>query len=779
MFRRKLAQLLLVLGLAFALLASLHSVAASPAGAAPEPSFGSLPSYDVPLAPQAITEYRNAGQVVMRSWLDQNGQKVTQRIELGKNMRTLEEVMQDSHPEGSGPPIIATLYSYERGGTYQGGIQDGITAEDINSDSRPEILYSGYAIGPLYAYDLDGNPIWNTGSAQGAVHASAIPGSVIMGINRSYLTDTIRILNGQGQTIAFHQVWNYISDPATVIGKNFCIGEQDFRLHCYSFGDDSVTPTWTSGYFNGQRVETGAIGDFDNDEQTEIVVGENGSSGGQDIRAFDLTTGNLHWSHPAAGIGKEAYPGLWTTAGDLNGDNNLEIAYVTRITQYPWTPKIRLLSNAGNQAWEGTPINDSSYGNGVAIGDLNCEDGRGIPELATLTEGGIDVFTWDTRTMTYTEAPGWPVSWDDGQTWDGNWSVTFGDVNNDGFQEVIAGSQVAGSALYGELRVYSRSGELLYGPYQMELGDGGTPAVVYDPVRGRNLLVVKASPWDGYSGWKATGYVFDFGGSSITANPVAAWSQFQHDAAHSGLYQPTPCFVPQVADLAITKAAPTHAHVGDILTYTIMVTNTGPTTATNVIMTDTLPSGITYYTATSSCQLVGLTPAGGIVSCFLGDFRPDTTNLITIATSVGISGIMTNTAIVTSSVTDLNLANNTATAVTRVEPFCISINNIEVTATSPVTTGVRMTFTLVFTPYNYSPVDYRVYPGDGTEIKGIGYSTYANSFVIPYTYTTAGLYNAIGAGKNCDASEYVTDTVQVTVLPQWRRLYLPLLLRNG
>ena len=46
--------------------------------------------------------------------------------------------------------------------------------------------------------------------------------------------------------------------------------------------------------------------------------------------------------------------------------------------------------------------------------------------------------------------------------------------------------------------------------------------------------------------------------------------------------------------LAISKAGPVSALDGEVITYTLTITNRGSTTATNVVVTDSLPAGVTY-----------------------------------------------------------------------------------------------------------------------------------------------------------------------------------------
>src|SRR5262249_16901703 len=58
---------------------------------------------------------------------------------------------------------------------------------------------------------------------------------------------------------------------------------------------------------------------------------------------------------------------------------------------------------------------------------------------------------------------------------------------------------------------------------------------------------------------------------------------------------------PQQSDLAVTKTVsnPT-PNVGDTITFTLKLTNTGPDAATNVTVQDLLPTGLTFVSATPS-----------------------------------------------------------------------------------------------------------------------------------------------------------------------------------
>ena len=114
------------------------------------------------------------------------------------------------------------------------------------------------------------------------------------------------------------------------------------------------------------------------------------------------------------------------------------------------------------------------------------------------------------------------------------------------------------------------------------------------------------------------------------------------------------------ADMAIVKiGSPNPVTEGTLLTYTLTVTNNGPASATNVTVTDTLPSAVTYL-STSTTQ-GSCSEAGGTVTCLLGPMANAATATISILTMPNASGIVTNTATVSADQTDPNLANNTST----------------------------------------------------------------------------------------------------------------------
>ncbi len=98
------------------------------------------------------------------------------------------------------------------------------------------------------------------------------------------------------------------------------------------------------------------------------------------------------------------------------------------------------------------------------------------------------------------------------------------------------------------------------------------------------------------------------------------------------------------ADLAVTKDVNNHTpSVGSSVTYTVMVTNSGPAAATNIVITDLLPSGVTYqsYTATQG------TYNSGNGQWSVGNLADGASATLTITALVAGTGTITNTAAIT------------------------------------------------------------------------------------------------------------------------------------
>jgi uncharacterized repeat protein (TIGR01451 family) len=155
----------------------------------------------------------------------------------------------------------------------------------------------------------------------------------------------------------------------------------------------------------------------------------------------------------------------------------------------------------------------------------------------------------------------------------------------------------------------------------------------------------------------------------------------------------------KLADVQVTKStAAASVPVGSDVVYTITVYNAGPSTATNVVLNDTLPAGLTLKSAVptkGTCQ--------GALTCNLGNLRSGASVaiLVTAASDPALSGqTVTNTATANANEPDPNAANNTDDADVTFVPAPPQPANVVVTKTSSPSTvvvGDVLTSTIVAT----------------------------------------------------------------------------------
>jgi len=161
----------------------------------------------------------------------------------------------------------------------------------------------------------------------------------------------------------------------------------------------------------------------------------------------------------------------------------------------------------------------------------------------------------------------------------------------------------------------------------------------------------------------------------------------------------------QAADLYITKSAsPTSINSGQEVTYTITYGNLGPETATDTVITDTLPTNFLYVRSSSSPSFEPPTVAAGKVVWDLGNLAVGATGTITLVARPNQSVlwctpvVRTNGAEIEAGVPDAILGNNSSgpVNVTVVVPTAVTISahppSIPV-SNGTVTTTLRITVT--------------------------------------------------------------------------------------
>lgn len=130
---------------------------------------------------------------------------------------------------------------------------------------------------------------------------------------------------------------------------------------------------------------------------------------------------------------------------------------------------------------------------------------------------------------------------------------------------------------------------------------------------------------------------------------------------------------PPVADLAVALGdSPDPVLAGDKLSYTATVTNAGSSSAPGVTLTETLPAGVTFVSATASQG--SCSQASGVVTCNLGVLASGGSATATVVVTPTQAGQITASATVTSGARDPNTANNSTSQQTTVQAPCIVPN---------------------------------------------------------------------------------------------------------
>ena len=134
---------------------------------------------------------------------------------------------------------------------------------------------------------------------------------------------------------------------------------------------------------------------------------------------------------------------------------------------------------------------------------------------------------------------------------------------------------------------------------------------------------------------------------------------------------------------AVKIASDSEISDGDNATFNILISNQGPADATNVVVTDTLPTNVDFVSAISSDGSL-CNHAGGVVTCAIPSIlvSQDSVEIEITITPTGGAGNYTNSVSVDSDGTDSNLSNNTDTTsflVTVIEPTTVTRPQICVT----------------------------------------------------------------------------------------------------
>jgi uncharacterized repeat protein (TIGR01451 family) len=212
------------------------------------------------------------------------------------------------------------------------------------------------------------------------------------------------------------------------------------------------------------------------------------------------------------------------------------------------------------------------------------------------------------------------------------------------------------------------------------------------------------------------------------------------------------------ADVTIAQAgAPNPVAVGSNLTYTVTVANQGPADASGLVLTDTLPAGVDFVSATSpagSCSHLA-----GVVTCSFASINAGGSAIVTIVVVPTGAATLANQATVTSSTFDFVTGNNSASAsVVVLDPPVITVQPLSQT----LCPGGTLSFAVTAT--GATPFSYQWYK-DGGAISGATSAAYSLAGAQPGDSGnyTVGVNNSVGSTLSTVAVGTVNPNPVVTV----------------
>ena len=429
-----------------------------------------------------------------------------------------------------------------------------------------------------------------------------------------------------------------------------------------------VSPTLGAG--NSTAV---ALGDVDGDGDLDAIIA-NDTGQAQDVYLND-GTGQLtpHPVAPTFGAGNSTAVAL----GDVDGDGDLDVVVANDTGQ---AQDVYLNDGTGQfTPHPSAPTFGAGDSTAVALGDVD-RDGDLDAVVANASGQPQDVYLND-GTGQFTPHPSAPTFGAGNST-----AVALADLDGDRDLDAVVANDGAAQEVY----LNDGTGQFAPHPSIPTFGSGNSTAVVLADVDDDGGLDAVVANDTG----QAQDVYLNDGSGRFTAHPIKstfgagnstdlALGDIDGDGdldivvANDGGQVQTVWVNRDEVDLGVSKSATSGGPLepGDPLTYTIVYSNAGPRTATNVVITDIVPITLTDLSFASSGAQI--TPTGSVSYTWLvEDLSPGEGGIITITGIVNPSSsalyILTNRVTITTTATllaDVNLENNESIVSNNVASF--------------------------------------------------------------------------------------------------------------
>lgn len=179
----------------------------------------------------------------------------------------------------------------------------------------------------------------------------------------------------------------------------------------------------------------------------------------------------------------------------------------------------------------------------------------------------------------------------------------------------------------------------------------------------------------------------------LRADTVGTWTNRARATASTGAASDAEATTLVVAPvMSISKSGPGQAVLGAEFSYNMVVRNLGNGTATGIIVTDTLPAGLTFVSANPTASV-----AGKVITWNAGSLLPGASTTRAITVKGNQAGTFENVVVVTSA----QGSTDTARASTTILAPAVSITK---TGPSAIPSGFTRTYTLSVTNTGATPL---------------------------------------------------------------------------